>query len=124
MKFPLFGSHHWVAVVFTEFTLSGNRLNLLGPGLMYGLVDCPKADHLQLRCDEILEAVQDLGYKLNVLYYGVALGRHPLTSQPVVDLSSEQMEEAGRLFDTVILPTRLTQLEALAGAHLSGLRQS
>merc|ERR1712062_483272 len=44
-------------------------------------------------------------------WYGAALGRHPVSSEPLVTLTCEQKEEVARLLNEEILPHRFAQLE-------------
>lgn len=68
-------------------------------------------DELQLQCDAVEEALVDMRQILKPQWYGAALGRHPVSSEPLVALTSEQKGEVVRLLNEEILPHRFAQLE-------------
>ena len=75
-------------------------------------------ERLQLRVDQVDEAIVDLKYILRPAWYGAALGRSPINGEPLLPLSADQRAATLETLDHVILPARLAQLERLL-AHTS-----
>uniref|UniRef100_A0A7S0ZX70 Glutathione S-transferase n=1 Tax=Noctiluca scintillans TaxID=2966 RepID=A0A7S0ZX70_NOCSC len=70
-------------------------------------------DELQLRCDIVCDTVVELTVKMGPWWYGAALGRHPVTSEPAVHLTEEQRKEVALFLNDVLFPSRCADLERL-----------
>eukprot|EP00931_Biecheleriopsis_adriatica_P077509 TRINITY_DN51059_c0_g1_i1.p1 TRINITY_DN51059_c0_g1~~TRINITY_DN51059_c0_g1_i1.p1 ORF type:complete len:232 (+),score=38.34 TRINITY_DN51059_c0_g1_i1:41-736(+) len=70
-------------------------------------------DECQLKCDGVVEAIHDINSKLYVFHYEAALGRNPITSEPVLPLSDDQKAQVGPYFNDTLLPERFKQLDML-----------
>eukprot|EP00747_Dinoflagellata_sp_TGD_P147904 gnl/TRDRNA2_/TRDRNA2_176861_c0_seq2.p1 gnl/TRDRNA2_/TRDRNA2_176861_c0~~gnl/TRDRNA2_/TRDRNA2_176861_c0_seq2.p1 ORF type:complete len:226 (+),score=38.57 gnl/TRDRNA2_/TRDRNA2_176861_c0_seq2:55-732(+) len=67
----------------------------------------------ELQCDMVEDALADIKARLLPQWYGVVMGRHPVSGEPLVPMSDEQKVEVERLLNEVILPQRFAQLERL-----------
>mmetsp|Transcript_61674 Transcript_61674/g.123632 ORF Transcript_61674/g.123632 Transcript_61674/m.123632 type:complete len:229 (+) Transcript_61674:2-688(+) len=81
-------------------------------------------EDLQLQCDCIEEALVDMKRVLGPQWYGVAMGRDPVTKEKLVPLTEEQRAEVQRVLNERILPPRFAELErslsASGGPHFCG----
>jgi len=81
-------------------------------------------EHLQLKCDMVIEALNDIDSQIVPAWYHSAMKRHPVTSEPMVPLSDGQAAEVVQLLNDVVLPARLAPVERLlaegAGPYFCG----
>ena len=71
----------------------------------------PEDVRLQLRCDAVEEALNDIKRLLPPLWYKSLAGRHPVTKGPLVPIPEALLEEVKQGLNEVALPKRLGQLE-------------
>eukprot|EP00446_Apocalathium_sp_SHHI-4_P038590 CAMPEP_0177327642 /NCGR_PEP_ID=MMETSP0368-20130122/19004_1 /TAXON_ID=447022 ORGANISM="Scrippsiella hangoei-like, Strain SHHI-4" /NCGR_SAMPLE_ID=MMETSP0368 /ASSEMBLY_ACC=CAM_ASM_000363 /LENGTH=259 /DNA_ID=CAMNT_0018787727 /DNA_START=6 /DNA_END=785 /DNA_ORIENTATION=- len=83
-------------------------------------------EELQLRCDAVEEALVDIRRGFIPQWYGVILGRDPITSEKLVPLSEEQKQEVQQKLNESVLPARFSylekQLKAAGGPYFCGER--
>jgi glutathione S-transferase len=70
-------------------------------------------DEHMLLCDSVVETIADMWPELIKIGYGSAMMRNPVTSAPMVQLTSRQHQEAMTMCRDVVFPVRFQQLEAL-----------
>mmetsp|Transcript_18553 Transcript_18553/g.42702 ORF Transcript_18553/g.42702 Transcript_18553/m.42702 type:complete len:241 (+) Transcript_18553:15-737(+) len=70
-------------------------------------------NHLQLQADQVDEALADIKHSLLPAWYGAVMGRNPTTGEPLLRLDEQQRAMTIELLNSVVLPTRLAQLDRL-----------
>lgn len=68
-----------------------------------------------LSIDAGLEAMTDIIFCFRPLWYGAALGKSPVTGEPLVALNDVQKAEVAAKLNSEVLPVRLRRLEAALG---------
>ena len=73
-------------------------------------------DDLQIIIDQVEETLVDMRHVVLPGFYGAALGRSPVTGEPLLPLDDAQKAAALHALNYVILPARLKQLEVRSRA--------
>ena len=71
----------------------------------------PDDGKLQLRCDAVEEALNDIKKLLPPLWYKSMAGRDPVSKGALVPIPEDLLEEVKQKLNEVALPIRLGQLE-------------
>jgi len=73
-------------------------------------------DDIQLRCDEILAALDEMNIWFRPLWFGYILGRNPATGEKMVLMTDDQKVEAKEVATTKMFPMMLEMLERRLGS--------
>lgn len=76
----------------------------------------PEDSTLALRCDGVVDMIEEMRTEMIKAGYGAVMNRHPVTARPMVPLVASQREEVVAMNKNVVFPTRYKQLESILAA--------
>jgi glutathione S-transferase len=76
----------------------------------------PEDSALALRCDGVVDMIEEMRTEMVKAGYRAVMSRHPVTARPMVPLVDSQREEVVAMNKNVVFPTRYKQLESLLAA--------